>query len=559
MMEQMKKTLLYAVIITGLSGAMFLPGMGRLPLLDRDEPRFAEAGRHMLATGDYLVPYFNNEVRYDKPPAIYWVMTLGYRIFGVNEIGARIGSALAGMASCLLIFFVAKAMFGSRVALVAGLAAPLTVLVFIESRIATADALLLLSIMLMFWGMWRVREGHRGLTDYGMIYGALALGSLTKGPVPMAVMAAACLSEGFLHGLTAGQGIADRIKSSLREFIVILRQYRAAPGIAAAALIVMLWFIPAVIRTDGGFLRDGFYHHVVDRSFGPEAHESHAGIPVVYYILLLPLTFFPWFAFLPAGIRTVRRMNPSAAGFLFAWAIAPFLVFSFLRTKLPHYVMPGYPALIIISAAGLAEAMRSRENIWKPIWGKFGLTAFLLVGLAISVGIALAPVLLDTPGHLLYWLPPASAALLMTTAAFAGFATARNRFGYTAIVVMMAATIGLFASVTLPTVGGKYYMYRDVAGDIVSVCPETETVATLGGAEPSLIFYLSREGISVVPSGSSSIDDVIAEHEHLLILARGERMSLPRERGGVMVMEFPRCLNTAKARWDELTLWKMAP
>ncbi len=556
MTNNTKKTLLLLLLVALLSGVLFLPGMSRLPLLDRDEPRFAEAGRYMLATGDYLVPYFNNEVRYDKPPAIYWLMTLGYRTFGVNEIGARIGSALAGIISCLLVFFIAKSMYNLHVAAIAALAAPVTVLVFMESRIATADALLLLNILVMFWGMWRVQNGQRSLISFAMIYGALAAGSLTKGPVPLAVMMAACLSLGILRSPGLKYGIRRCITGSLREFVAILGEYRAGTGILVAAAIVMAWFVPAVVRTGGGFLTDGFYHHVIDRSFGPEAHESHDGIPVIYYLLLLPLTFFPWFAFLPSGLQTLRRQDAPARCFLLAWAIAPFIVFSFLRTKLPHYVMPGYPALIIISAVAISNAIQNDINIWKTIAGKIGLLAFLLVGFAIAASLAAAPVLLESPETLFPWLAPAIAAFVLTITAFTGFVRRRNMFGYVAILLLMGGVISLIIHLTLPSIERNYYMYRNVARDIIEADPANETVVALGRPEPSLVFYLNRENRRVIPGSRSSIDVLIEEYENIIFLARGDRGQMVAERGGVKIKDLPPCFNTAKMRWDRLSLWQ---
>ena len=93
----------YALLFAGCV-LFHVTGTRSLPLIDRDEPRFAEASREMTEHGDYVVPYFNNQRRLDKPPLTYWAQTASYRIFGENDFAARSPSALAAALTALLIF-----------------------------------------------------------------------------------------------------------------------------------------------------------------------------------------------------------------------------------------------------------------------------------------------------------------------------------------------------------------------------------------------------------------------------------------------------------------------
>src|SRR5438045_3633749 len=79
-------------------------GTWTLPLIDRDEPRFAEASREMIERGNYIVPYFNNQLRLDKPPLTYWAQVASYHIFGENDFAARLPSAIVAALTALLIF-----------------------------------------------------------------------------------------------------------------------------------------------------------------------------------------------------------------------------------------------------------------------------------------------------------------------------------------------------------------------------------------------------------------------------------------------------------------------
>jgi 4-amino-4-deoxy-L-arabinose transferase-like glycosyltransferase len=81
-----------------------LAGTWIVPLIDRDEPRFAEASREMIERNDYVIPYFNNQYRFDKPPLTYWAQVASYKIFGQNDFAARFPSAIAAALTALVIF-----------------------------------------------------------------------------------------------------------------------------------------------------------------------------------------------------------------------------------------------------------------------------------------------------------------------------------------------------------------------------------------------------------------------------------------------------------------------
>ena len=105
-----KKTLwLFSVLwLFLISFIAFFSKLGSIGLLDKTEPMFAEAARQMVITGDWITPYWNQEVRFDKPPLTYWLIGLSFKIFGINEWGARIPSALAAILVIVLVFYTLK-------------------------------------------------------------------------------------------------------------------------------------------------------------------------------------------------------------------------------------------------------------------------------------------------------------------------------------------------------------------------------------------------------------------------------------------------------------------
>src|SRR5574341_942041 len=92
--------LIFALL--ALSGLLFFIGLGSMGLTDRDEGRNAEAGREMFETGDWLSPTFNYEPRFAKPALVYWLMSISYSLFGVDEFSARLPSAIFGLGSIVL-------------------------------------------------------------------------------------------------------------------------------------------------------------------------------------------------------------------------------------------------------------------------------------------------------------------------------------------------------------------------------------------------------------------------------------------------------------------------
>jgi len=153
-----------------LLGALFLlPGLNRIPLFDRDEPRFATAARNMLETGDYIVPKFNGALRPDKPPLVYWLMDLGYTLTGgVGELGARLPSAVCATLTLIVVYFMVGSRFGRLTGFVAAMMLASCVLFLVEGRMATADGTMLLFIVICMACAWRAWDAVPGAAGLGV-------------------------------------------------------------------------------------------------------------------------------------------------------------------------------------------------------------------------------------------------------------------------------------------------------------------------------------------------------------------------------------------------------
>ena len=105
------RTWVHIALIICLSLATLLPGTGLLPLLDRDEPRFARATVEMMDRGEWVIPYFNGEYRFDKPVMTYWLMRGSYWLFGINEFGARFHSIISTLLIALAVYGIGMRLF----------------------------------------------------------------------------------------------------------------------------------------------------------------------------------------------------------------------------------------------------------------------------------------------------------------------------------------------------------------------------------------------------------------------------------------------------------------
>ncbi|HUZ08151.1 MAG TPA: glycosyltransferase family 39 protein [Candidatus Paceibacterota bacterium] len=338
-----------APAIFACSLLLFCSGTWILPLTDRDEPRFAEASREMLQRGDYIVPHFNGDYRFDKPPLIYWAQMACYKLLGENAFAARLPSALFAAGTSLLIFFWTRRLAKPQTALAAAIIFATSLQMLANAHLATADMPMIFFTAVAAWSGWELTRPAAARKWWWIFHVSLALGFLAKGPV-------AWLPIG---GLLLGKWLRPK------EFNFSLPRFAA--GMILTLGIVAIWGIPALILTHGEFFTVGIGHHVIFRSFG--VMDGHGGKNWIKYVLLLPyffvtffFSFFPWAFRVPKAIWNwwPSRGTDTFGWYLFVQAALVFLTFTLVRTKLPHYTLPAFPFIAI----WLARAVPGLK-IWK--------------------------------------------------------------------------------------------------------------------------------------------------------------------------------------------------
>ena len=358
------------ILLLGI--VLLLAGNAILPLTDRDEARFAEASREMIQRGDYIVPWFNGNWRFDKPVLIYWCQIVSYKTFGVNEFAARLPSTLFCIGTALLLARWAKKRSDNKTALIAG-AMFLTALhvAVVIGRVATADMAMIFFCTLTAWSGWELTRPEQPNRKkwWWIFYLALAFGFLAKGPVAWLP----------LGGMILGRVLRkDSFRLPLNETIV---------GLCVAVALVALWGGPALYQTGGMFWKVGMGEHVLNRSVS--AIDGHGASGVLQFLALLPLyfiiffaSFFPWSLRVPNALKNwwPERRRDDLGWFLLVNALIVFVVFSLVKTKLPHYTMPAFPLI----ALWLARQISGDAKI--PVWFTRRLMLASAIILVVSIG-----------------------------------------------------------------------------------------------------------------------------------------------------------------------------
>ncbi|HEX4862201.1 MAG TPA: glycosyltransferase family 39 protein [Rhizomicrobium sp.] len=352
----------------------WLPGFFTIPPLDRDESRFAQASKQMLETGDFVDIRFGVEPRYKKPVGIYWMQAATTEAVSAatgdtarDHIWTyRIPSLIGALAAVALAYWCASAFLGVEGAFLSALLLGLTLLLSSEAKIAKTDAVLLATVVgaqAVLLRAYLSRDPAQPVPSFKLAmlgWLSFALGVLDKGPVILGVCGATALV------LVAW----DRDWRWLGRL-------RPVWGIALTLVVVAPWLVAIALKSHGAFYQQSLGHDFGAKLAGGE--ESH-GLPPGYYLLATTATFWPVTLFLaPALAATILSHRQPAARFLLAW-VASWPIFELVPTKLPHYILPLYPALAMMAAAFVLAPVEADLPAWRRRWLPLGSGLHFLLG-----------------------------------------------------------------------------------------------------------------------------------------------------------------------------------
>jgi 4-amino-4-deoxy-L-arabinose transferase-like glycosyltransferase len=539
--------------------AVYLPGTAQLPLVDRDEPRFATAAREMMERDDWIVPTFNGAYRFDKPALVYWLMRGGYNAVGTGELGARLPAVACMIGLVLLVWSTGKRWFGGRAGFAAGLMLATSLQFFIHGRLAVADMPMVLCVAVACVALAELLlapetpaagQGSEAASKpawsrrlaWWSLWLAIGVGFLGKGPIALVVPALALVLWRWVFW---------------RKPLPWAR-LKIVRGLLLATGIVAIWGIPALVKTQGLFWDVGMGEHVVQRGF--EKFNGRSYNPF-FYLGTAPLSLFPWIIFAALAWRAARREWDARRAWLASWLVAPYVIFTAYATQLPHYVLPGFPAFFLLLGAGFTPETLATLARWARVAMGAGLAVFGVVVTVALVGVNLAVL---PPG-----LEPLRAGVVGLLAVLAGFLVVaaawwRGRPLLVALGVVLLGVGGFRMGTGLRAVSPAVNMTAPWQN-----LPEGTRHLGWGFAEPSLVFYSkatwdfrsSPEALAEAIAKPGPIIIVVMEREcDPLGFFTGrvrwrEQPPPPGLEGAAYRMQSLEAFNLGRSRWQSIGVW----
>ncbi|MCY4658997.1 MAG: glycosyltransferase family 39 protein [Acidobacteria bacterium] len=409
----------HAAVIAGVCALTFLAGLGCPAVTDSDEAFYAQAAREMVDRGDWLTPYYNGEVRFEKPVLYYWLAAAAYAATGVSPAAARLPSALAGIGLALLAWACARRWYDDRTALLAGVVTATSFGYVAMARHALPDLPLAFFVTLATWGaVVGLRVEPRGVGEHPaadrwlIAAGAGAAAAfLIKGPVGIVLPAVVVVPVAAWTWLRGRRPVATRgaLLAAVAVFVVL-----AAP-----------WYAAMAVEHGPAYVERFFVGENLDRFATARYNDPR---PLWYYLPVVAGGLLPWTPFtvlwLPALARAWRERRSGGADLRLAlWALAPLAFYTISVGKQPRYVLPVLPPLAVLLAAAMRRAAGAGAQTRGLLTGA-AVAAGLLVALAAERLHAVRPLLVERSGP---WVAALAAASFVLGAAIVAAALVAHR------------------------------------------------------------------------------------------------------------------------------------
>ncbi|HEV7397921.1 MAG TPA: glycosyltransferase family 39 protein [Pyrinomonadaceae bacterium] len=353
----------------------YLYGLGYLPLVGPDEPRYAQVAREMFARHDLITPTLGWHTWFEKPVLLYWGMMAGYKVFGVSEWSARLGPALSGILTILAVWWIARRI--ERITQRAGFAFLSTLVIassgglIVFSRGASFDIVITMTLTwaLSFFLAQELETKNRNWF-LAAFYVFVGLSLLAKGLIGIV------LPAGII-----GCFYVFRLRWPLRHVLISM-----VWGIPLALLVAGVWYGPVIARHGWLFINEFFIQHHFARYFSNKYQHPQ---PIYFYLPVLLILTLPWTVFLLDSLIKARTWNRQIDEvtkitrlFGMAWLVVPVVFFSFSGSKLPAYILPSLSAAALLTGDRLTSFLREENGI-----RVMRITGFACLALAIAGGI----------------------------------------------------------------------------------------------------------------------------------------------------------------------------
>ncbi len=478
------------VVLLILSLLAFLPGQSKIPPIDRDEARFAQTTKQMVQAGDPVDIRFQNDVQSKVPVGIYWLQAAALHtaeFISTRELDTRIyvyriPSVIGAVGAVIATFWVATMFVSRRAAILAGVMMASSILLGIEARLATPDAMLLFMSLLCMGVLARVYlpppDGallHPALPF--VFWTALAAGVLLKGPTILVLVGLPVITLIVIHRSASW-----------------LKPLRPLVGLALLLLLTVPWFVAIGLRNGSGFFSDAILRDILPRLYS--GFEGH-GRPPGYYFVLFFLMFWP--ASLVTGLAVPgvwRERWNTPVTFLLAWLVPTWILLELIVTKRAYYVLPLYPAIAILLTRAIETGQMSSKR-----WIEYGTFWWFAVPVVIFVGSLV--LLLGYEGELGWqaWPFLAAAMVFGFRAWWLYDVDGVERSLLRAALTTVLLSIAVYWSV-IPSLGAAFPSVAIQRSLQTSGCDDI-SVAAAGFHEPSLVFLTGTDTVLTTAAGAA--------------------------------------------------------
>jgi 4-amino-4-deoxy-L-arabinose transferase-like glycosyltransferase len=363
-MTKKHTTILLLLLFTACSYFFFFHNLGGYSLKEPDEGRYAEIPREMVESGDFIVPHLNYVRYFEKPPLLYWLTAVSYKVFGVNEWSFRLPNALVALACVVILYFSARRWFGRRIAAISSFILMSSFGFWVMARGVTTDMLLsflLFAALVCFYEYYRGREK----CFLYLFFAALALAVLTKGPVSVVLLLGTILIFLIFEGRLS-----------------FIREILSVKGILLFLAIGVPWFVAVCVR-EKQFFQFFFIDQNIMR-FLTSKHKRSG--PIYYFIPVLLGGMFPWSLFLPRAVVNLWRHQ--GLRLFLIWSAVVFIFFSLSGSKLPPYIVPIYPALALVLGCLFGQSRQQSINFLRePLFYSLVFVVVAVAGFGLGSGV----------------------------------------------------------------------------------------------------------------------------------------------------------------------------
>jgi len=465
----------------------------------------------MFARGDFVTPYLNGVPRFEKPILFYWTQAAAFTAFGDNEFAARLPSAIAGVGIVLVLYLLGVEIASRRAAFVAALVMATMFRFVTFARIGLTDVPVMFFVIAALYGFIRaVQPLSGGDRRWGPASGDRRWGSASAGPsAAWALFAWVCIGLGVLTKGPVGLlsvAIWAAYAAFSRNWSVFGRT-RPLIGMAIALAIALPWYVVMAVQHGRAFTDFALGHEIVERMLS----EQSFGAPArgfFYYFKIWPGDAAPWSAVFVASVgwiawrwSSLDRGARQAVVFAAAWFISVFLVFSVSRSKVPHYVLPAYPAAAVLIGVFVDRLADTHDD---ALWWSVPMAVVAVASILAAAATALFLDVLAPGSTIVKWLVPSVFAI--GAAAMAGSIWKRTLmpavYTLTGMLATVFALIGVFV---VPRIIEPFKPMPLLAREATQLSQRDAPIGLLGRYGLSSLIYYSRHHVVALDGDDQTV------------------------------------------------------